>query len=157
MSAWIVSKAHIDVLVHEMGRRELLDCSPNEAGRILWEENHKSVNYRYDETEQTPAYTFTRPPVEWQPAAVAKIAHCYDYQTCEHPEWAEGNRSYDWIRTLLTALQEQTGLDSKAIQHHPDYDTAPWGVSLCGQAHESWQDCEDCERLYDALEATQTA
>ena len=51
MSAWIVSKGHIDVLVNGLLQHGLI--SPKEiaqTGQLLWRENHLSVNDRYAET-----------------------------------------------------------------------------------------------------------
>lgn len=47
MSAWIVSKTHIDYLVTALIRAELTDKSPDEAGRMLWRECLASVAWRY--------------------------------------------------------------------------------------------------------------
>ncbi|MCL2393051.1 MAG: hypothetical protein FWC87_00060 [Acidimicrobiaceae bacterium] len=100
MSAWIVSKRHIDHMVTALIARELV--SPLEAdpiGRMLWRENLKSVAYRYpsdvDGTRPGPM-SFRDGDVEryeWRETPVLDdlqtlvTFHCYGYQSCEHPGW----------------------------------------------------------------------
>jgi len=135
MSAWIVSKAHVDVLVHALSSRGLLLISPDEAGQILWRENHTSVNYRYREHTRTPSYTYTEPIVTWTPAAVLRQVHCYDYQTCEHPTYQDSH-AHAMVHELIDAFKrERVSERSKA------YNDAPWGVHDCGLIHDLWEDC----------------
>jgi hypothetical protein len=81
VSAWVVDKAHIDVLVTALHPADQLHGDA--LGQRLWAENYKSVNYRYDTKTRTPEYRWTKRqvPAVWVLAA----AHCYDYQSCEHP------------------------------------------------------------------------
>ena len=71
MSAWVVARAHIDVLVlasvqfavpfHDTDPARPVLPSPAAlaaAGTELWAENHRSVNYRYRERSEPPG----RPP-----------------------------------------------------------------------------------------------
>lgn len=132
MSAWIVSKAHIDVLVHAMGKRELLEVSPDEAGRILWAENHRSVNYRYQENTPTPAYRYAAPPVDWTPAQLTKIVGCYSYQSCESHDYEETTAGR-MVGDLSDAL-EREGADGESDEAR----SAPWGVCQCGGNHEEY-------------------
>lgn len=131
MSAWIVSKAHIDVLVHALGKRELLSTDPNTAGAILWGENYRSVNFRYDESEAAPAYAFEPPPVAWTPNQLLKILGCYDYQTCECDDYRATEAG-----ELVTILQDS--LAREGADEDSD-EWAPWGVCHCGQAHEDYK------------------
>ena len=69
MSAWIVSQAHIDVLVlagvqyatpYDVSadlRRGPNPTGLTAAGVDLWAENHRSVNFRYDEHTEPPVYS----------------------------------------------------------------------------------------------------
>jgi hypothetical protein len=140
MSAWIVTKAHIDVLVHALGVRELFpdDMTPDEVGRLLWQENHNSVNYRYDETEPCPEYVYTAPPSEWDLNEVMTEVSCYEYQTCEHPGW---NPSVAHL--LMTQLRR--ALLAAGASHDESRDRGtPWGVPDCGGKHHSHEECHDC-------------
>lgn len=128
MSAWIVSKKHIDYLVTAAIQAELLDgISPDECGRLLWRENLLSVADRYpDDTDGTRpgpvgfrdadvlTYTWTETPV-LTGGALGKTVGCYRYQSCEHPEW-DGSFA-DVLTERLYAPVE-----------HLDYpDDVPWG------------------------------
>jgi hypothetical protein len=112
MSAWIVSKDTIDLLTTATARIATKAYEPElleRMGQDLWEENHRSVNYRYSENEPTPVYH--REPVAelppaldmtgWHWVTILKTAQCYEYQTCEHPEWGES-----LLRGIILAMQE---------------------------------------------------
>jgi hypothetical protein len=124
MSAWIVSKRHIDALVTGLVRSEVVSPAEygdeDKLGALLWEECHRSVNYRYGESEPTPDYAFERLDVE--PVSLLKQAACYQYQSCEHPEWGHSN-AYEWTQRLIDQL-------GRAGYSHtsPGYDAAPWGI-----------------------------
>lgn len=133
MSAWVVHKLTIDVLVsalvefkvsHDLGQDE------NEIGRILWRENVQSVAYLYnlanrdDERKgelakynrDVEAYTW-RELVTLKPGAVLKLAHCYGYQSCEHPSWNDSK-----AKAAIDALVYKLALKL------PGYESAPWGA-----------------------------
>jgi hypothetical protein len=119
MSAWIVSKPHIDCLVQSGIEREMI--RPNEAdefGRMLWAENLASIHYRYPDTveggmhpgpndfhpDQIDEYVYE--PMDGPagislsvPGVVNSAAACYDYQTCEHPEY-EGSKAHMFAHAL---------------------------------------------------------
>jgi len=59
MSAWIVSQNHIALLVEACFKYKVVkpeDGTPDDVGQMLWEENHRSINYRYNEDSQAPQY-----------------------------------------------------------------------------------------------------
>ena len=80
MSAYIVSKAHIDAIVtfavggarrvgtvkriaEEGGHGEFVSSAvytPSQIGAALWAENHASVDYRYSETTAVPPTSSVR-------------------------------------------------------------------------------------------------
>lgn len=144
MSAWIVSKAHIDVLVaaglqfskygnltfYCKGRpvMELTIETADEFGKMLWRENHRSVNYRYSERERTPPYRFDRRTLEipLDPVKVLKLIGCYGYQTCEHKGYASSmaKRYCDALRDTL-------------IYNLEGYDEGPWGIDHASEAGKS--------------------
>lgn len=131
MSAFVVSKTDIDILVTAIAKLKpaghgLVDF--NAIGRLLWRENVASVTYRYrhiprDELEaQFPelkaveAYRFK--PRRVRPEAVAKIANCYDYQTCEHD-------GYEASQARQIYLAIKAGYPETL----PGYDSMPWGIA----------------------------
>jgi len=133
MSAWIVSKTHIDCLVQAGIEREMV--RPEEAdefGRMLWGECLASVAYRYPQDgdgdrpgpsdfRDSDVDTYVYEPLDGEPgisllaeAVVHKAVGCYDYQSCEHPGY-EGSEAQRFAHILhkVTALAEGD---------------APWGI-----------------------------
>lgn len=122
MSAWIVSKEHIDALVTGLVRSGIAaptGLSPDQLGQALWAENHASVNARYGEEDSAPAYVHA--VLDLPPAVLLKQVHCYDYQSCEHGGW-ETSPANAWITTLDGLLSRVTSDTS------PAYRDAPWGI-----------------------------
>lgn len=107
MSAWIVTRAHIDVLVGSLVRSEVVHFdhvpTPDELGARLWAENYRSVNYRYDEQNSVPDYTYTAQPVP-PVAALYKAWRSYGYQSCEHDAW-ERSEPYRWYNEMSLHLE----------------------------------------------------
>lgn len=137
MSAWIVSQNHIRLLVEALYKYEVVpnNTTPDHIGRVLWRENFRSVNYRYEEHNLLPPFTHdSEARASWMfpspdqgiirdlvrnTALLYKQICCYNYQSCQHPGW-ESTQAY----ALMAALR-------KAVEKHgqPDYDTtAPWGI-----------------------------
>lgn len=122
MSAWIVSQAHIDVLVQALAEGEhVTTVDPDEIGRVLWRENHRSVNARYDQRHRTPPYAYRRPAQKIPPSGVLYAIGCYDYQSCEHDGW-ESSQARRWVSTLAEALRAHPDVDPS-----PEFGTYPWG------------------------------
>lgn len=131
MPAWFVSKRHIDIIV-TAAQKECLEYrhgderddpltvgGANRLGKALWEENARSLDARYGERPDAAGideYVFEKVVVD--NGQVAKALNSYDYQTCEHPDWAPGNPVFDFTRELAFAL-----LDS--IQGYKEGDWAP--------------------------------
>ena len=138
MSAFIVSKGHIDLLVQALIEAEIIsDAAADEVGRTLWQENPNSIWHRYPDTFENDAdypgpmdfskadvggYTYTAPAPGWGPAAVLKQIHCYDYQSCEHPGWTL-SQSRIWLRVFEDHL-----IALGVTETSPGYDSAPWGI-----------------------------
>lgn len=146
MSAWVVSKAHIDALVatlvfgpsdakswYGLWSKELKRPynaeDADELGRELWLTCFESVQHRYpdDSPSELPGHGYDPSDAETYrfPVMTAKIpcvsalkqCHCLSYQSCEHPGWAESK-----AKRLLDDLAD-------TLAHHvPGYDDAPWGL-----------------------------
>jgi hypothetical protein len=120
MSAWIVSKAHIDAMVQGAIRLEIIpQAEADTFGAFLWKENHKSINARYGERSKAPPYKFAPRPSDLTPGALLKTIDCYSYQSCEHYGW-EGSEAHAKCETMRAALA------GKASES--DYAEAPWGI-----------------------------
>lgn len=157
MSAWIVSKLHIDVVVQALTQGEIVvDRTADEVGQALWQENLNSIHYRYEDTAEThsdypgpvsfkgpktvAAYRYAPPtPGRLKVAynhqyyrlapgeeitldALLKVVGCYEYQTCEHPEW-EASEAFKWVEVLTDNL-----LRAGATRESEAYNRAPWGL-----------------------------
>ena len=130
MSAWTVTKAHIDYLIMAAKKfgipigvywgqdgKRLPGSDPSEVGRMLWEENYKSVNFRYGDNTATPAYDFSAIGRQVEPVVVLKAISCYEYQSCEHGEW-EASEAKQFCDSLAKAT----------IATLPGFADAPWGI-----------------------------
>lgn len=124
MSAWIVSRAHIDVLVQALtADAGLTPGNPDEIGRTLWTENLRSVAHLYprDGDGERPGpidfkdadaetYTYREPSKVIEDGGILNAAHCYAYQSCEHPGWADSIPA-KWMTTLVMRHQTAESLD----------------------------------------------
>jgi hypothetical protein len=102
-----------------------------EVGRILMDENVRSVGHRYndridnDEKSAGAAYKFKRFSTPLTAVEAIKACHCLDYQSCETENW-EGTIAWRILQAVLSA----------ATHKLPGYDKAPWGVdSDAGLTH----------------------
>lgn len=85
-------------------------------GQILWDENYRSVNYRYDEDYSAPTFKVD-PYVKMSAVETVKLCDCYNYQTCEAPDWKE-TEAY----AIMQAVREA------AISALPGMSEAPWTI-----------------------------
>ena len=139
MSAYVVEKSHINAMLnswlhsrygarwHHDGKwHELTTENANQVGQMLLDENIKSVSYRYKDSQLTdlPSRTDTEYLIPFEhhfthripsPIEAIKITHCYDYQSCEHPEWKTSE-----AKVFCDSL-----IDVK-LSELPGYDAAPW-------------------------------
>ena len=145
MSAFIVNKSHINAIIAaglnvqhkpftwyhkgedgELKHHQLTSTNANEIGQMLLDECVNSVHYRYqdDTIVSLPGRTNAQwlIPFECKPfvkiptkIVALSIINCYEYQSCEHPEWKDS-----LAKSFCQALKEIT------IRELPGYDNAPW-------------------------------
>lgn len=122
MSAFLVDTDHIDYLVTAVFKyavqwTDLVGIGDNGIGRRLLEANAESVSYRYNEpAADVSQYTFKALNYsKIDPVQTLKAIACWQYQTCENPDYA---KSGAW--TLMERLQ------AAAINALPGYDSAKW-------------------------------
>ena len=150
MSAWIVSENHIRLLTEAFFKYEIAHAdplTPAQLGAMLWKENHRSVNYHYKDTEPTPAYTHdsaavcaaivsgNKPPqplgtvreLARQPGLLFKQVACYNYQSCERPDW-EQSHAYAAMTALAEAIARLAGTTVDALHDAPAFQQGPWGI-----------------------------
>jgi hypothetical protein len=148
MSAWIVARAHIDVLVlagvqfgipYDACGDASTPIGPAvlaAAGVDLWAENHLSVNCRYGEDSQPPPYPAPTAEVILDPVVVVKAVDCFAYQSCEHAGW-DASRAADYCVRLRAAALDGPPLkpgDPAGRSYPVGYDDAPWGIDHLAQA-----------------------
>ena len=103
---------------YKQRKRELTPETAGRVGAMLVAENRRSVDHRYDETETEDPYVFTELPGRPDPVIVLKAIACYEYQSCEHPEWEE-SEAHDFCEALRDRM----------ISSLPGYDDAPgWEI-----------------------------
>ena len=128
MSAFIVTKNHIDAIVTTLSAqecnsiKEILKNYGNNLdliGLILWNENYKSVNYRYNENEKTPKYSHR--PKSLKLMESVKAIDCLNYQSCERPDY-ESSEANKILSTLKDVLLNQMK------NSNPEYEAAAWGI-----------------------------
>lgn len=114
MSAFIVSKKHIDAMLTPL-QSDNSDDELSKMGNTLWQENYKSVNWRYRENEVAPEYQFTSNAQG--NVQVLKLCNCYDYQSCETDTY-EDSEAYKIVNTIRKIVS--SSLDG--------YDEAKWAL-----------------------------
>jgi hypothetical protein len=130
MSAFVVNEYHLHRLIATgmdgptdkakawgWNARDFNKDGPDVTGQMLHDANVRSVNHRYPyhDAEQEQPYTFAiwTPPMSSVEAL--KALACYEYQSCEPPEWM-GSPAQEWCERLRSAI----------IDALPGYDDAPW-------------------------------
>jgi len=128
MSAFIVTDSHINALVRYASRHKVgvsygatvmrLNAFDNEqaVAQILLDENVKSVNYRYTESETTSINYDRGAPILTAIQAI-KAAQCLRYQSCEHPAF-ENSLADKFIEAII----------ADAIPRLEGYDSAQWAI-----------------------------
>lgn len=150
MSAWIVDKACIDLLVEAIFRYEIplaRDLTPDALGALLWKENYRSVNHRYRRRTRVPQYTHeaqrpfrrydygdqqslpcgTAKDVARDPHMLYMQLACYQYQSCEHPGW-RSSAAFRIACALCEAVLKTAGMSDDEMQASPRWDSAPWRI-----------------------------
>jgi hypothetical protein len=139
MSAFVVSDTHIDALVsaglvfarpskpmtwYHAGpdglerAYQLRPDNPTEVGAVLLAANQTSVNLLYGERAATESpYSFRRLAGVPDAVVVLKALACFDYQSCEHPDWAT-SQAHRFCQELRDGC----------IDRLPGYEQAPWGL-----------------------------
>lgn len=123
MSAWIVSKPHIDALVQSLIVEGFVPASEATAtGRMLWEECRRSVAHRYPNdadgewpgpvdftTQSITDYRFEGVEAPLDDAVIAKNIDCYEYQSCEHGDEWRASEAKRLTHALALKIAERHG------------------------------------------------
>lgn len=137
MSAFLCTNTHITALAvfatnptkfrqYPLWKPDLtaLERYPNKRdseilGELLLKENLKSINYRYPDHSFIEGFKLCHVAdnTQYTPVQMIKLAQCYDYQSCEHPEYKG-----------CIAQRLMDSIISDCIRMLPGYDEAPWGL-----------------------------
>jgi len=129
MSAFVVDNAHINAMLnaiapahegdsatyHWQGKLHYMAGRTQEVGQILTDENHRSVNYRYNEETEPRRFQRVMLNRSFSPVEIVKLCHSYSYQSCEAPDWKETE-----AHAIVEALRE------RSIRRIEGYNEAPW-------------------------------
>jgi len=128
MSAFTVTNTHINALVRYASRHKItvaygnptmrlnVSAHEQEVAQLLLDENIKSVNYRYSETE-TGYIEYDRGAPILSAIQAIKAAQCLRYQSCEHPTY-EGSIAQLLVEAII----------SDAIPRLEGYNEAQWAI-----------------------------
>jgi hypothetical protein len=128
MSAFTVTNTHINALVRYASRHKItvaygnptmrlnVSAHEQEVAQLLLDENIKSVNYRYSETE-TGFIEYDRGAPIISAIQAIKAAQCLRYQSCEHPTY-EGSIAQLLVEAII----------SDAIPRLEGYNDAQWAI-----------------------------
>lgn len=128
MSAYIVPDYHINALVtwaverhgsgavsyYWNGRRRDVRGDAERIASVLYAENVRSVNSRYQGADSAHGFKFERVFNLLNPIDVIKACNGYGYQACE---------TDDWEQTEAHAIIK--GIEASAIRALPGYDASP--------------------------------
>ena len=143
MSAWLVSKKHIDIIItaalfanrgntfrwyFEGKWRELRLDNADEIGQMLINQNADSVGTKYESTPSTELpgdidnailpYHYSRPAGDVTAIQAVKLINSYQYQASETGDWLK-TESFKFTQSLKETL----------ITMLKGYDEAPWQVN----------------------------
>ncbi len=137
MSAWIVEKGHIDCLVQAMIAEDIVTMDrATDVGRVLWHENHLSIEARYGDEPNTPEYTFRGIEAPLDDLIVWRQLACYSYQTCEHARWGDPStpaRSFhdalEMVYKLRYDCESSHELERRTAAEQGVRLDLPWGIT----------------------------
>ncbi len=130
MSAFLVSDAHLDYLVNFALQKKITvytgngtkidmaeENDPQRMFNILYKENLRSVDTRYDEKNIVTPSQFRRKAQNFDMVQVLKACDCYSYQTCENDDYRQSiaYKIISMIRSCATGAL-------------PGYDKATWEI-----------------------------
>ena len=132
MSAFVVNNDHISAMVElAVGRGASTDAvywdekgdghpervqreDFDRIGQLLLDENVRSVNARY-KTDDVGVFVDAPFLQGATPVEGLKLVVCYEYQSCEHPEWEQS-----------AAFRLCEAITRKLVRQVPGFEDAPW-------------------------------
>jgi hypothetical protein len=115
---------------HNEEFKDLTEENATEVGQMLWDENAASVRYRYPGLKRPGAempgpmnenyiyyHQMAGVHYKFDVAQILKAADCYEYQSCEHPDW-ESSSAHAFIQSLV----------QRTYPKMDGYEAAEWGA-----------------------------
>jgi len=129
MSAWMCSNAHISLIVDAAVALAGVNETKEELFSILHLENERSLAYRYGSNISDDHSGYARLEFEPRLEDIFIQVRCYDYQSCEHPEWPN-SKAWAICRAIETKIQLIWNLDfDGAYDRSSGADPKPvWGI-----------------------------
>ncbi|MGD9891652.1 MAG: hypothetical protein AB7R89_28720 [Dehalococcoidia bacterium] len=126
MSAFIVGSYHINRIVatalhgprDKAGhwyRSQHVELEPRDLGQMLHDANVRSVSYCYQRDDPAKSYQYSRLVERMTAVEALKALDCYEYQSCELPDW-QGSPAQQWCERFRAGL----------IRVLLGYEEAPW-------------------------------
>lgn len=127
MSAFVVSDKHISAMIQTVtmsgrasyywnGERHDMRGQRQEIGQKLLDENYRSVNARYSDSDEPHQFVMQRVD-RVSMVQLIKACHCYNYQACE---------TNDWNETEAHAIVK--GIEAYAVRRLPGYEQSDWEI-----------------------------
>lgn len=124
MSAYLVPDFHINALIsfaalqhgaravsyYWEGKRREIRNDERRCASVLYAQNVRSVNARYQSADEAHGFNFRLVPHMLQAVDIIKACHGYSYQACE---------TADWQDTEAYAIVQ--GIEASAIRMLPGY------------------------------------
>ncbi len=133
MSAFICSPEHIFTLANALSTQRFSKHDLKESAKILALANIESIKARYPRSSGNEANFFFpdikaneeyiklcqayQPAPTKTPVEIVKLAHCFEYQSCEYKGW-ETSQAKKLIESII----------SSAICQVPGYEVAEWSI-----------------------------
>lgn len=133
MSAFICSPEHVFTLAKALSTQRFSKHDLKESAEILALANIESIRARYPDTTGKEANSFFpgienneeyiklcktyKPFPSKSPTEIIKLAHCFEYQSCEYEGW-ETSQAKKLINSVI---------DSE-IHRLPEYEAAEWTI-----------------------------
>ena len=129
MSAYVCSKRHIQTIAEAYS--EKFSDSTLRVLNILYKENIKSVNYRYDQSTKLTNFRKVDTIKPVSKMQLFKLIECLNYQSCEHDGW-ESSKAYAMLELLRSHILKDVLVEYNTTEDNingtPAWQKADWSI-----------------------------
>ena len=148
MSTWVVTHAHIDAMVQQLGVEKLIEpADADKVGRKLWRENVEAFRYCYSgrHPEDIPKgwtkYVFAGSEAPLDEVAVHMLIRCFMYQ-CSEEDGYDEKPGFKLVGELRRIIAARHGFvyDAADAERNDDHKLSEslgirmWGISSIEEA-----------------------